>query len=200
MWEWVDRLVPILLDTSLAAAFLTGAVALGMVACRQPARRCVLARAGLMGALAVWPLVAGLGAARPRLDVVRPLGTVAAPFFGAWPELPQAVPATSTLGKSDLVRQVAGWLAQWRPWPSRGLLLFYAAGAAAGFAWLALGWLFSAWISDHAGAPSDEATTLYKAVPFAGWRWTRPRLKVAGRVGRPVLLGVVQPSILIPPE
>jgi hypothetical protein len=200
MWEWVDRLVPTLFDASLAAAVLTGAVALGMVACRQPARRCVLARAGLLGALVVWPLMSGIGPARLRLDVLRPMGTVAAPFLGVWPEPPPGTGALGSAGGSSLAGNLTSWLARFRPGPSRGLTLLYAAGAGVGIAWLALGWLFSAWLSGHAGAPSDGTHSLYKAVPFAGWRWRRPRLKVAERVGRPVLLGVVQPAILIPPE
>ena len=67
MWVWIDRIGATILDTSLAAAVLLGLAALAMVACRQPARRCCLARAAIVASLALFPLVA-FGPARPRIE------------------------------------------------------------------------------------------------------------------------------------
>ncbi len=40
MWVWLDRLVGAWLDAALAVVLLSSLVALVMVGCRQPARRC----------------------------------------------------------------------------------------------------------------------------------------------------------------
>src|SRR5262249_50692564 len=84
-------------------------------------------------------------------------------------------------------------------WAVRALALGYAAGVAGGMAWLALGHLGLVWLARRSAEPSPGALATYRALPFAR-EARRPRLLVAGRVRRPVLIGLVRPLILIPPE
>ena len=58
MWGWIDRLGVLVLDASLGATLLVASIALAMVGCRQPSRRVGLARAAILGSLALIPLVA----------------------------------------------------------------------------------------------------------------------------------------------
>jgi beta-lactamase regulating signal transducer with metallopeptidase domain len=68
MGPWVERLAGLGLDAAAAGLVLSTGSVLLMVACRQPARRLVLARATLAGLL-VLPFIVAL-APWPRLDVV----------------------------------------------------------------------------------------------------------------------------------
>jgi hypothetical protein len=76
----------------------------------------------------------------------------------------------------------------------------YLSGTLIGLGWLALGWVLSAGLMRRAVEPSAATSELYRGLPFSGWRWRRPRLRISGRVGRPVLLGIACPTILVPPE
>ncbi len=71
MSGWIDRLGVLVLDASLGATLLIASIALAMVGCRQPSRRVGLARAAIIGALALFPLAAL--SPLPRLDVIRTL-------------------------------------------------------------------------------------------------------------------------------
>src|SRR4051812_40262386 len=68
MTVWVDRFAALWLDATLAAAALTGIAAMAMLACRQPVRRLVLARAAVLGAAGLLPLV--VLAPTPRVEVI----------------------------------------------------------------------------------------------------------------------------------
>lgn len=193
MWLWVDRFGGRLFDASLSALALWSLAALAMLASRQPARRLRMARAAVVGSLALWPL-AGLGWI-PRLDVVgllyeaqilpHPgLTTVFAPVAGPLPATWRATAETNVVSLTT--------------WVARGLTLAYLVASGGGLALLSLGWLAVGWMTRQAVAPSAETSALYDALPFAGRR--RPRLRVAERLHRPVLAGIVQLCILIPPE
>jgi hypothetical protein len=80
---------------------------------------------------------------------------------------------------------------------TRGLLLAYLAGAGACLADLVVGYWGLGWLTRRSSAPSPRSQALYDALPFSG-RGARPALRVAARVGRPVLLGGLRPTILIP--
>ena len=68
MWAWMDRIGIVLFDATLSTAVFFTFIVLAMLACRQPARRILLARVALLSSLAIPPLV-GLGRL-PRLDLI----------------------------------------------------------------------------------------------------------------------------------
>jgi hypothetical protein len=181
MGAWVERLGAVLLDASLGATALLGLAALAMVGCRQPARRCGLARAAILGSLALIPLA--LLRAGPRIEVVRPLRTFAPP---------------PTVRRLDVIDHCVTAVRQPSPWVSGSLLAAYGTGAGLSLAWLVLGWWGTGWVARRAAAPSAETAALYESLPVAGSR--RPGLAVTPRVGRPVLVGAGGGTILIPPD
>ncbi len=177
-----DRLAAALLDATLAAGAISGLVVLAMLHCRQPARRRDWARAGLISALALFPLAAF----HPdrRVDLSGPLRSI----LGADPVVRLGGP----FGRAADATGRAGPVA-------RGLVLAYGVGASAGLAWVALGFFGSAWLVGRASAASARSRALLDSLPFEG-RGGRPRLLVSGRVARPVLVGCFRPAILIPGE
>ena len=179
MADVVDRMAPALLDATLAAGAISGLVVLAMLHCRQPARRRDWARAGLISALALFPLAA-INPDR-RVDLSEPLRLI----FGSDRARGPAGRAVDTTGRAGPV--------------ARGLVLAYGVGASAGLAWVALGFFGSAWLVGRATAASAESRALLDSLPFEG-HGGRPRLLVSGRAGRPVLVGCVRPAILIPGE
>ena len=195
MWVWVDRFGGVLIDASLSALVLWSLAALAMLVSRQPARRLWIARASVMGALAIWPLV-GLGLV-PRLEVAGVLRAV-----GVWPH-----PALASWLEPGSRRVAEPLPATWKgppepagaapiDWAVRGLSLTYVAGVACALGWLCLGSLALGWMSRHAVEPSPASAELYESLPFSGRR--RPRLRVSGRLWRPVLGRVFRPSLLVP--
>jgi beta-lactamase regulating signal transducer with metallopeptidase domain len=179
MWDWIDRLGGIVFRASVSATVLSSLIVLAMLGCRQPARRIVLARAALLGALVLLPLVGF--APLPRFDLFAALRRV-----GVLPHpLLSQVPALALPGLHG-------------PWPARVVLGFYVAGVGACVAELAVGYWGLGWLTRNSRAPSPQAQALYDALAFSG-RWSRPRLRVATRFQRPVLLGTYRPTILIPP-
>ena len=72
----------------------------------------------------------------------------------------------------------------------------------AGFAWLLLGCWGVHWLRRHSLEPSASTRTLYRRLisglePQAR---VRPDLRVSPRVQHPVVVGVLRPTILIPPS
>lgn len=173
----LGRVVEAVGAASPAAALWLGAVALAMVGTRQPARRCALARAGLVGALLLIPL--GLVDPLPRLDLGGPLRVVAPP---SWT-------------RSAALRRVGG--AFRGPWAPRGLAVLYLVGAGANLGWLLLGWWGMVALARRSSAPSRGTLDFYAGLPYE-CLLPRPRLRVSGRVERPVLLGLARPFIVIP--
>jgi beta-lactamase regulating signal transducer with metallopeptidase domain len=185
MGAWIDRLGTLLRDAGLAAAVLTGLVALVMVGCRQPARRCVLARAALFGALAIWPLVL---TPLSRVDVHRPIRWFTTPISASR----RAATLASEPEKTTASFPVMVWM-------GRGLTLAYVSGTAAGLAWLALGTWGASWLVRRSRPPRAETQALYASLAASTAR-ARPELLVTTRLARPVLVGVLRPVILIPAE
>ncbi len=189
MWDWIDRLGMLVLDASLGATLLVGSIALAMVGCRQPSRRVGLARAAIVGSLALFPLVA---LPLPRLDLI---GTLQGLGFDAHPILPHL-----GLGPAASARALGGawsWIPVVSP-PPRLLTVLYLAGVGVGLAWLILGWWGLGWLTRRSTEPSPAALELYHSLPIASGH-RRPGLRVAARVRGPVLIGFARQTILIPP-
>jgi hypothetical protein len=79
------------------------------------------------------------------------------------------------------------------------LFLLYPAGVGTCLAALVLGYWGLGRLSRRSTAPSPRAQAIYDAIPFSGGGG-RPRLRIADRLQRPVLvlLGIFRPTILIP--
>jgi hypothetical protein len=181
LWNWVDHLGGIVFRASVSAAVLSSLLVLAMLGCRQPARRIALARAAILGALVLIPLV-GL-APLPRFDLVGALqgmGVLPHPLLSPSPGW--------------------GWPGRAGPWPGPARVVFglYLAGVGACLAELFVGYWALGWLIRHSRAPSPRVQALYDAIAYSGRR-PRPRLRVSTRFPRPVLLGTFRPTILIPP-
>jgi bla regulator protein blaR1 len=194
MWVWVDRFSATILDASFAAAVLLGVAALAMVGCRQPSRRRSLARAAIVASLTLIPLVA-YGPTRPRIEVVSPIRTVLAPVVSGFSD--QIF--RKEWGALEPPISSGGQLVPAGRWVSRTLTLAYLIGAFCSLGWLVLGWWCSSWVIRRAAEPGEATRDEYAALPYVKTRH-RPRLRVATRLRRPVLLGIIRPVILIPPE
>ena len=214
MPDLVDRLGTALLDASLAATAITGLVVLAMVQCRQPARRRGWARAGLLSTLALLPLAA-LNPV-PRIDLRGPLRALlptnlddpaprprphAEGLDASTP--PSCVPGHGPPHDGDRGDAPAGERCPprgpgWARWAARGLVLAYGAGASVGLGWIALGVWGSAWVVRRGCPPSAAALAHLRSLPFEGHS-ARPRLLISDRASRPVLVGCLRPTILIPP-
>jgi beta-lactamase regulating signal transducer with metallopeptidase domain len=199
MWGWLDHLGGVVFRGGLAAAALTSLAMLAMLACRQPACRIALARATTMGLLLLVPLLAL--APLPRLGVaasLRDAGILPHPLFstaGPDDDAPGG-PGGSGAGASPSALAPAGSGPGGAP-TSRALLLAYLAVTAACMADLLVGFWGLGWLARKSSAPSPRSLAIYDALPYSG-HGPRPRLRVADRVGRPVLLGCLRPTILIP--
>lgn len=200
MWVWVDHLSIVVFDVSLAAATLLSLVALLMLACRQPARRIRLARAAILCSLAIIPVVlfAPLPAFKP-VDVLRKGG-----FFTArdteMSSPDSALASTEDSESSPGADSTSGWRIHWpisKRWTVRIVTAAYLAGLALGLALFVLGCWGLVWITNRSHAPSESTLTLYHLLARAGTR-RQPRLRVATRIRRPVLLGTFRQTILIP--
>ncbi len=210
MTEYVDRLGAALLDASLAATAILGLVILVMVQCRQPARRRGWARAGLMASLVLLPLSA-LNPV-PRIDLWRPLLAIlpateddrgvsldppgdgpGRPGRAIGPDPADPVRHRGPPGPPG-PRRAPGWPRM----VGRGLVLGYGSGVSLALGWLLLGLWGSTRVIRRARAPSPSAARLFGSLPFEA-AWRKPRLLVSDRVGRPVLIGLFWPNILIPP-
>jgi beta-lactamase regulating signal transducer with metallopeptidase domain len=176
-----------------------------MIVTRQPARRLRLARAAVLGLLALLPVeAAGLV---PRLDLVaasRKAGLASHPAWSAGraPVASPIRPEAAVVGpprEPHLVAVPVSVSAPARSWVVRAIAVTYAVGVAWGIAWLSLGYLGLAWLARRSRQPSPAVLEFYQALPHVdGAR--KPRLLISGGVRRPVLAGFPTTSILIPPE
>jgi BlaR1 peptidase M56 len=181
---WLLSLARTLLDVGVAEAFLLFVVVLLMVGSRQPARRCGLARAAILGSLFL-PICAASRIV-PRIDlpqILRPFALPAPP----WDEIDREVEVGNPFDPSAY------------PSLPRALAVGYLVGATAAAAWLALGYIGLAWVTAKAAAPSEASVALHESLPYEG-RGRRPRILVSPRVRRPVLVGLFRSTILIPPD
>lgn len=207
MWVWVDHLTVLVLDASLSAATLLSLVALIMLGCQQPARRIRLARAAILCSLAIIPIVAF--APLPRFEPINALrdAGLLGTANGERAEI-AASPVSSGAGQvvptsdSELVAgdSVHAWRLRWplsSRWTGRVLTAAYLAGLTLGLALFVLGCWGLVFITSRSHDPSPTALALYNSLPFER-NGRRPRLRIATRIRRPVLLGVFRQTILIP--
>jgi beta-lactamase regulating signal transducer with metallopeptidase domain len=201
-WEWAETET---FDAALSASLFFSVIVLAMLACRQPARRILIARVALLASLAIIPLsrVESL----PRVDLLRLLLTsdlVPHTLFvsvspDASPPRPLIPPTPSrtlqrTLPDSHVHSNVTTW-----GWVVHAVVLLVWAGMAAGFAWLLLGLAGVRWLIRHSRPPSTEARSLHQELVGLGSPvGRRSVLRVSTRVRRPVVVGLLRPTILIP--
>lgn len=165
----LDCLAWLYVDATLGATVLLGSVALVMIGCGQPARRLVLERLAILGALAILPLSFLEPVRRTWIRFPMPRGLRIDPFW------------------------VSPFIV------GRVLLGMSLVGVLVGFLGLLLGWIGARrWLS-RTIEPSPETQELLESLQFEGLCW-RPRTRVSAHVRRPVLLGTLRPTILIPPD
>src|SRR5262249_53228647 len=186
------------------AVFLTFIV-LAMLACRQPARRILLARVALLASLAIIPVVAW--GRLPRLYVIDTF--VESRFFPKALFLAAAVldphAATTRLPDASVApgRFVPPWLlervAQARRWLPRGLALLDLACVGMGSAWLVLGLAGVHWLIYRSRPPSPATRAILDGLVAGRSRSARRAgLRVCSRLRHPVVTGLFRPMILIP--
>lgn len=205
MWVWMDRIGIILFDAAFATAIFLTFIVLAMLACRQPARRILLARVALLASLAIIPLVAW--GHLPRLDVIDTF--VESRFFPkALLLAAAAVESSGVDGGAPAVaegpgRYVPGWVLERekvaRRWLPRSLTLMDLACVGVGGAWLVLGIAGVHWLIDRSRPPSPATRALFDEL-VAGLPRSAPPpgLRVCPRLKHPVVTGMFRPMILIP--
>jgi beta-lactamase regulating signal transducer with metallopeptidase domain len=201
MWVLIDRLGLLLFDATLSTAVFLSLVMLAMVVCRQPARRLLIARWALCASLAMLPLVAL--APLPRLDLAGILqrSKILTDAFGQILP-PRLDPPTridvASLAPSlpDIEKLRANGVGNWAV---RAMTLLDLAGVGTGFAWLVLGVWGVRWLLRQSQEPSAQTQAVYQQLQAGGSRiLTRTALRVSGRLQRPAVVGLFQPTILIP--
>ncbi|MFI5456836.1 MAG: M56 family metallopeptidase [Isosphaerales bacterium] len=205
MWVWLDRIGPILFDAALSTAVFLSLVVLAILVCRQPSRRRLIARVALLASLAMIPLVAL--APLPRLDLVDTLvqSNLLPPSVIVDPDqinppAPQAA-ASEHPTRWRITKYLPDHVVRGGRWLPRSLALADLACVATGVAWLLLGFWGVRWLIRHSREPSAATRQLYDRL-FAGQPngRARPDLRVSSRVQHPVVFGMLNPTILIPPS
>lgn len=197
MGWWADRGATSWLDATLAVVLLTGATALAMIQCRQPVRRRVWGRLGLVASLVVIPLVCFNPL--PKLDLKHPTSRI-------WVVEPWGQPAGARVnaaeteiaerGRRPATEPVGAWFRLILP----GLVVAYGCGLVLALGRLAVGLGGTQWLIRQSARASSATELLLAELPFAGPEVARPRILVCQRLRRPVLIGFGRAVILIPPE
>ena len=205
-WERIETIETVeAFDAALSAVLFFSVVVLAMLACRQPVRRILIARVALLASLAIIPL-SRLNSL-PRLDLVkvllsselfpRSLFHSSSPDKPAHATGPWVSPCPVQDQKpSDSLRHPSFWT--WR-WFASILFVLVLGGIGAGFAWLLLGFGGVQWLIRHSRPPSTATQCLHEQIVAMGSRVAqRSLLRVSTRVHRPVVVGTIRPTILIP--
>ena len=212
MWVGLDRFSRVLVDATLAATILLSLVVVLMLLCRQPARRIVLAQAAVLLAVLMLPLVAV--DFLPRLEARSWLGLpdpgLHSPAMTRrrrrnrprishhrWGDCPGGLrgPCDRTLGPLG-----TGLLVD-RPLALRVLTLVYLAGVTIGLAWFLLGFWGVGRLIRGSVEPAAATSEFYRELLREfGSIVIAPQLRVSPRVSRPVVAGLVRPTIMIPAE
>ena len=191
MWVWLDRLGLILFDATVSTALFLSAVVLAMLICRQPSRRIRIARVALIASLMMIPMVAW--APLPRLDIADAIirfDLVPATLIFDPDHFHPASPASTDF--SAPLPRVGRWL-------ERGLTLIDLAGVGIGLAWLFLGCWGVRWLIRNSQQPSSRALQIFDRLTEAeGNTRRRAAFRVSTRIRRPVVVGLLRPTILVP--
>jgi beta-lactamase regulating signal transducer with metallopeptidase domain len=203
MWVGLDRFSRVLVDATLAATILLSMVVVVMLVCRQPARRIVLAQAAIVLSVLMIPLVAA--DFLPKLEVPSWLSlpepgleSLAMTQDGESSCSPQSRAFSADQGRatsSGFLETGSWWTG---PWPLRVLTLVYLGGVIIGLAWFLLGLWGAGRLIRGSVEPVAMGELYRELLRELGGRSSSPRLRVSPRVNRPVLAGLVHPTILIP--
>jgi len=206
MWVGLDRFSRVLVVASLATTILLSLVVVIMLLCRQPSRRIVLAQAAVALAVLMIPIVSV--DLLPRFDArswfSNPVTGLSSPSMLRGEELPRsarlmALPADQGQARTSDPSERGSW---WTgPWPLRVLTLTYLAGVTIGLAWFLLGFWGVGRLIQGSVEPA-AATSEFYLEQFREFRGASPapRLRVSPHVTRPVVAGLVRPTIMIPKE
>ena len=203
MWVWLDRIGLVLFDATVSTALFLSLVMLAMLVCRQPARRIRIARVALLSSLTMIPMVAL--APLPRLDIadaiirsdLLPAQLIFNPdqnILNSPAASPGASPASWLISGnfSSRMPRVGTWL-------ERGLTVIDLAGVAIGLGWLILGFWGVRWLIRHSEHPSARTQAIFDRLRLEGGTVRRRAgLRVSTRIKRPVVVGLLRPTILIP--
>lgn len=178
MGDLADRLGVLLLDGAIAATALLGVVALAMVLCGQPARRLVLARLAVLGSMLILPLAA----------------------FAPIPRFPVRAPIAAFLetGPGPVLVEPGDPSQAW-PLPRRLAVGLALGGMLIGVCGLILGAIGGRRLLRRTVEPAPETEAIFDVLPFDR-RGRKPAVRVSATVRRPVLIGSLRPTILIPPD
>lgn len=195
MVRLLDQLADIGLDVAVAAIFWSGLIALAMIASRQPARRYLLAQVANVGLIALWPTVALLPI--PRIssrELIRPFEPPAGDWVSpSWTSAP-AFDVGSGMTDAALTTRVT-----LPPLAIHAAMYAYILGLSASLGWLAAGCGMAGVLIRRSSRPRESTRLVYHELTVLN-RGPIPRLRVSERVSSPVLLGIVRPTILIPPR
>ena len=201
MASWVDRCVTLWIDATLAAVLVTGFTALAMIQCRQPVRRRAWGRLGLAASLVVVPL-AWVSPAT-RIDLRHPTSSTRTVEFRPGQVRDEAPGLTAPSISRSVVPTNQVGLESRSSWSSAmwtALVLAYGTGLILGLSRLSLGLLGTSILLRRAVTASVRAENLLESLVAGSDQSRRPGILVSERVGRPVLVGFIRPTILIPPE
>ena len=199
-WSWIDRLAVSLFDVTLSAILFFSFVLLAILACRQPARRILIARVAFLASLAIIPM-ARLEFVH-RVDVVGLLqksNFIPRSWVGSSSHnlsAPSIMNAFRVQGAPNLAKTQRFVL-----WIKRGLVLIYLAGVGIGSAGVLLGFAGVKWLIRHSRTPTAAVRDALKQVlTDAKTAGRSPEVQVSSRVQRPVVVGLIRPMILIPEQ
>lgn len=111
--------------------------------------------------------------------------------------------ALRPLSRLNLIEALSPWLSLLGPLPFRpglivpGLLVGYLVGVIGCLAWLGLGWWASRHLAWRAQTAPGTVLDVYRGLAYPR-RWDRPSLRVSPLVTRPILIGFIRPTIVLP--
>ena len=187
MWAWMDRIGITLFDATLSAAVFLTFIVLAMLACRQPARRILLARVALLASLAIVPIV-GWGACPGSTSSTRSSSRASSPRPCSCRRDPPASPTTrrrscglSNRSRAGCCRDGSPTAPTARQWLPRGLTVVDLACVAAGSAWLILGLVGVHWLIRRSRPPTLAARALFDELVAGRSRAARRRTCASAR-------------------
>ena len=196
------RTIIILFDATVSTALFLSLVVLAMLLCRQPARRIRIARVALLSSLMMIPMVAL--APLPRLDItdtiIRSDLIPAQLIFNPDQKTPTSASGSPSERVSWFISSgFSAELSRVGRWLERGLTLIDLVAVSIGLGWFILGCWGVRWLIRHSQTPSASAKAIFDRLQIErGTARRRAALRVSSRINRPVVVGLLRPTILIP--